>query len=102
MSRRPHSNSSPPDRYSSSGRPGTGERGAASTAGAEATETWKSVLVSGSHKRAAPVCFYMMRVVSCEYVFFEPFLATFLDVVPLIEQLAAVGCHSTCVMRDRA
>ena len=50
--------------------------------GRAGTETWKSVLVSGSHKRAGSVCFYMM-VFSCGYVFFEAFL-----------KLGTNPCHS--------
>ena len=72
MSRRPHSNSSPPTAIGRAGRealpPRRGrrrhlrphrhwfERQALGRAG---TETWKSVLVSGSHKRAGSVRFYM-------------------------------------------
>ena len=72
MSRRPHSNSSPPTAIGRAGRealpPRRGrrrhlrphrhwfERQALGRAG---TETWESVLVSGSHKRAGSGRFYM-------------------------------------------
>ena len=86
MSRRPHSNSSPPTAIGRAGRealpPRRGrrrhlrphrhwfERQALGRAG---TETWKSVLVSGSHKRAGSVRFYM-RVFFWVCVFLKPFL----------------------------